>query len=240
LRLIKLERKRCKTRNFTVPAHNPSLHEAFAQRWPHHIVRDALVRQYSLKERYFDKARFDAGYADLKRFTLERCWQPFIPTRAENCALMAAGRKIEYRWPLLDIRLVRLFLAIPSEENYHRGMGRYLHRRAVNGIVPEMVAWKQTKDMGRITVPSRGEAHPWPGLPVSGLPPALAACIETEELDLQIETGRQNMCADMGKDKKMQYSRNMRALRDISAWMEFTETRRPGIIEFRQAGSAAL
>ena len=148
LRLIKMEWRRRKPGNFTVPAYNPRFYEAFKQRWPHRIVRDELVRRYNLEERYFDTARFDAGYTDLKRFTLEKRWQPFVPTRMENCTLMAAGRKIEYRWPLLDIRLVRLFLSIPSEENYYRGMGRYLHRRAIDGIVPKMVTWKQSKDMG--------------------------------------------------------------------------------------------
>jgi len=78
-----------------------------------------LAEKYNLKQRYFDTARFDAGYTDLKRFTLEKRWMPFVPTRMENCILMAAARKIEYRWPLLDIRLVKLFLSIPSEENYY-------------------------------------------------------------------------------------------------------------------------
>ena len=72
------------------------------------------MEKYDLKQRYFDLARFDAGYTDLKRFTLENRWAPFVPTRMENCTLMAAARKIEYRWPLLDVRLVKLFLGIPS------------------------------------------------------------------------------------------------------------------------------
>jgi len=66
----------------------------------------------------------------------------------ENCFLMAAARKIEYRWPLLDVRLVRLFFQVPACEHFYRGMGRYLHRRAINGVVPDLVAWKKSKYMG--------------------------------------------------------------------------------------------
>ena len=98
LRLVKLELKRRTTHNFTMPDYNPRFYEAFKRLWPHQIVHDGLVRRYNLEERYFDEARFDAGYTDLKRFTLEKRWQPFIPTRMENCTLMAVDRKIEYRW----------------------------------------------------------------------------------------------------------------------------------------------
>ena len=99
LRMIKLGFKKIKTRDFTIPGYTPRFYEAYTKRWPHQIVRQKLVGKYNLKERYFDKARFDSGYTDLKKFTLENRWAPFVATRMENCTLMAAARKIEYRWP---------------------------------------------------------------------------------------------------------------------------------------------
>lgn len=64
---------------------------------------------------------------------------------------MAAARKIEYRWPLLDVRLVKLFLSIPAEETYFRGMGRYLHRRAINGVPPILARLDTTLGQGTIS-----------------------------------------------------------------------------------------
>jgi asparagine synthase (glutamine-hydrolysing) len=67
----------------------------------------------------------------------------------ENCTLMAAARNIEYRWPLLDVRLIKLFLSIPSIEKYNHGTSRLLHRRAINDVVHHKVVWKPSKDMGQ-------------------------------------------------------------------------------------------
>lgn len=223
LRMIKMELRRLKTDNFTVPEYNPRFYDAYRMRWPHRIVRDNLVSRYNLEERYFDEARFDAGYRDLKRFTLERRWQPFVPTRMENCTLMAAGRKIEYRWPLLDIRLVRLFLSIPSEENYYRGMGRYLHRRAIDGVVPEMVAWKPGKDMGAVMGQGmRGMDHLLQ-FPVPDLHPALAAYINTESLEHQIEQLPALMAAAPEDGKRFQYYKNVQAVLYLNTWMNYIE-----------------
>lgn len=223
LRLVKLELKRRTSHNFTTPAYNPRFYEAFNLRWPHQIVRDELVRRYNLEERFFDGARFDAGYTDLKRFTLEKRWQPFVPTRMENCILMAAGRKVEYRWPLLDVRLVRLFLSIPSEENYHRGMGRYLHRRAIDGIVPKMVTWKQGKDMGSLIGQDRREANQAVHFSASDLHPALAAYIDMEKLNRQIERRSSLSDACMERNNRFQFSQNIRSVKEVSIWMKYID-----------------
>lgn len=67
----------------------------------------------------------------------------------ESCTLLAAAQGIDYQWPLLDSRLIQQFLSTPSlEKRGPGGMGRYLHRRAVSGIVLPRVVWKPGKDMG--------------------------------------------------------------------------------------------
>lgn len=224
LRMIKMELRRRKTKNFTASSHNPAFYETYRQRWAHHIIRPELVQRYGLEERYFDEARFDAGYTDLKRFTLEKRWMPFIPTRMENCTLMASGRKIDYRWPLLDIRLVRLFLAIPSEENFYRGMGRYLHRRAINGVVPDLVAWKPGKDMGAV-LGGQGarDMDRLRQLTLTALHPALANHLDTDKLKQQIEQFSAVLGTPPGDNKKNQYTRNIRAAQSLSEWLEYLE-----------------
>lgn len=225
LRLIKMEFRRRSTHNFETPAYNPRFYEAYKQRWPHQIVRDELVKCYDLEQRYFDDARFDAGYTDLKRFTLEKRWRPFVPTRMENCTLMAAGRRIEYRWPLLDIRLVRLFLSIPSAENYYRGTGRYLHRRAIDGIVPKMVTWKQGKDMGAVIVPDMHKPNHLLPFAASDLHPAMAEYVDTEKLRQQTELSTPPTIGGGNRDiRRMQVRVNNIAVMHVSAWMKLIDS----------------
>lgn len=223
LRLINLERKRLGSNNFTEPAYDQSFSNEYNMNWRHHVVRDDLIIKYGTESLFNDEARFHTGYTDLKRFTLERRWHPFIPTRMEQCSLMAAARKVEYRWPLLDVRLVRLFLSIPSEENFYRGMGRYLHRQAVAGIMPDMVTWKQTKDMGRVIGPDHGDIDHLLNFSLTGLHPAVAEYIDTGKLNLQLK-----QLASLSRverlDKKWNlFKRNLRAAGNISDWLKYLE-----------------
>jgi len=105
-----------------------------------HGIRDRLLRRVGA---------YDFGERTLSEFCLDR-WDdnPIFTARLENCTLVAAGRGLDYRWPLLDVRLIAFFLTIPAEETFGPdGMDRYLHRRAVAGLLPDFVVWKH-KSMG--------------------------------------------------------------------------------------------
>jgi len=217
LRLLRLGLKQIQTKNFTRPEYNPRFYQAYQQRWEQQIVRQEWVDRFNLKERYLDEARVDAGYTDLKKFTLEKCWQPFVPTRLENCTLMAAARKIEYRWPLLDIRLVKLFLSIPAAEHFYRGMGRYLHRRAVQGVVPELVTWKRSKDMGH-QVRSGDEVNT-AQFALDEIHPCLLQLIDVEKFREQIATGSW-VRGPHRNNLDFQKSRNFRLVRNLDLWLK--------------------
>jgi len=90
---------------------------------------------------------YDAGCESVNEFSLTNRWSPDMTQRLEDCSLAAASYGIEYRWPLLDMRLVELFLSIPSEYKLRHGLPRYLHRKSIQGLVPEYLIWKD-KDMG--------------------------------------------------------------------------------------------
>jgi asparagine synthase (glutamine-hydrolysing) len=122
--------------------------EAYNKRWPHHVINDELVHAYALKDAWDAEGLFDYGYNNLDQFTLENRLAPFISTRTEECTLLAGTYGIEYRWPLLDVRLIQAFLSIPSCEKYYRGIGRYLHKRAIVDIVPKNIVDQHSKYMG--------------------------------------------------------------------------------------------
>ncbi len=115
----------------------------------HLALRSDVLERHHLVERYVAGFRFDEGYRTINEFALDnRLNAAFVPTRLETCTLMAQSRGVEYRWPLLDVRLVQQYLSTPAIEKKRRGFGRYLHRRALTGAVPPSVQWKESKYMG--------------------------------------------------------------------------------------------
>jgi Asparagine synthase (glutamine-hydrolyzing) len=132
------------------PDYNPRFLEAWNARWPHQLLKPDVVDRLGLYDQYMETARYDAPYRRINDFILQGLLtMPYIATRLENCTLMAAAYGIDYRWPLWDVRLVQQYLSTPSIEKVGpRGVGRYLHRRAIDHIVPKQVAWKPSKDMG--------------------------------------------------------------------------------------------
>jgi len=75
---------------------------------------------------------------------------PHVSARLESCTLVAAARGLDYHWPLLDTRLVQQYLSTPAiEKGGPRGMGRYLHRRAMDRRIPERITWRVKKDTGQ-------------------------------------------------------------------------------------------
>ncbi len=70
---------------------------------------------------------------------------PHVPLRMEYSSIAAAAHRIEYRYPLLDTRLLEFHLAVPANLKRKNGCGRYLFRRAIEGIVPPGIQWRQDK-----------------------------------------------------------------------------------------------
>ncbi len=132
------------------PEYRPAFYKAWQARWPHRILRNEIAEKHNIYQRYMETARYDAPYRSISDFILQHLLRmPYISERLENCTLMAASYGTEYRWPLWDIRLVQQYLSTPAIGRVGgNGIGRYLHRKAVNGIVPERVTWKSCKNMG--------------------------------------------------------------------------------------------
>lgn len=134
----------------TNSAYNPAFLKAWQQRWPHQLLRPEVAQRLNLYERYMETARYDAPYRRINDFILQHHLRRMqLTARLEDCTLMSAAYGVDYRWPLWDARLVQQYLSTPGIEKVGpKGIGRYLHRRAIDGIVPKRVAWKPKKDMG--------------------------------------------------------------------------------------------
>lgn len=127
---------------------NKCMTQGYTKQWLKHVIKDELVQSYALNDAYNAQLLHNDKYQSLDQFTLENRLVPFVSTRTEECTLIAGTYGIEYRWPLLDVRLIQAFLSIPSSEKYHCGVGRYLHKRAVAKAIPENIIAQRSKYMG--------------------------------------------------------------------------------------------
>lgn len=90
--------------------------------------------------------------ADLRASQCWRVTHTHVPARLEYSSIEAAAHRLEYRYPLLDIRLIEFHLATPSRLKRKNGYGRYLFRKAIEGIVPPEIQWRD--DKRRAAVPA--------------------------------------------------------------------------------------
>jgi asparagine synthase (glutamine-hydrolysing) len=68
-----------------------------------------------------------------------------LTERMESWADNGGQRGLEYRFPLLDRRVVEFALGIPGRLYNSRGWKRYLFRQTASGVLPEEVSWHQSK-----------------------------------------------------------------------------------------------
>lgn len=212
LALLRLIKRIC-VHKFAAPAeYCPRFLSAWQKRWPHQPLRPEVVKAFDLEKAYFDTARFDAGYKDLNRFTLENRFAPFVPTRMNNCTQMADAYGIDYAWPLLDVRLISFFLSVPTEYKLGK-MGRYFHRKAMDGVVPDAVNWKPSKDMGSSSF------HPLESRSLPQLNPELHPDL-LPLIDPDAVQGRRDALAHSEIGKRLLIQRGIDAINLLDLWLK--------------------
>lgn len=68
-----------------------------------------------------------------------------LSDRLENSYFQAQQRNIEYAYPLLDVKLLRLVYSLPADYNYRNGIGRYLMRDAMKDLLPDEIRLRNNK-----------------------------------------------------------------------------------------------
>ncbi|MFC2152303.1 asparagine synthase-related protein [Bacteroidota bacterium] len=105
-------------------------------------INKTFSRKHNQKKRYLEDS---INSSSLQVRNIEKIVHPHVSQRLEYCALIARKYGIEYRYPLLDKRLIEYYLAIPTRLKARNGIGRYIIRRAIEGIVPERIQWRNDK-----------------------------------------------------------------------------------------------
>ena len=207
------------------PPYNPQYLAAWKARWSSLLLRPEVAARMTLYPRYLEGARHDAPYRRINDYIVHGLLKkPYIVARLENCSLMAAHFGVDYRWPFWDVRLVQQYLSTPSIEKFGpSGMGRYLHRRAVAGIVPAEVAWKPTKSMGEGPLRRLLQGEGLRDLGRQGRSLEADLCPELDELVDRDRFRQQIKRALEGGDDwqfALNFRRNVVALSWLDAWLK--------------------
>ena len=95
-----------------------------------------------------ENANYMSPHNSINAHAIAMLEKPFVSTRTESCTLMAAAHGLDHYWPLLDVDLIEGWLTAPAIEKASGNHGRFLHRRAVEGIMPPAIQWQRGKHMG--------------------------------------------------------------------------------------------
>ncbi len=70
---------------------------------------------------------------------------PHVAYRLEDSALGAASYGVDYRYPLLDVRLLQFCLDLPTKHKRHKGVRRIIIREASRDLLPDLVRLRDNK-----------------------------------------------------------------------------------------------
>jgi asparagine synthase (glutamine-hydrolysing) len=107
-------------------------------------MNQSFAKKLDIKNHYFKYYRKPQTFS-LQEKNIERVTHPHVSQRLEYCSLIARKYGIEYRYPFLDKRLIECYLALPTRLKARNGIGRYAIRKAIEGIVPEKIQWRNDK-----------------------------------------------------------------------------------------------
>ncbi len=108
-------------------------------------IEPSFARRLGLDDRLRppDPSPWRGSYARADvRWQLESGWEALMKEQLERGA---AACGVEYRHPLYDRRLVEFALALPEEQRQRADAGKVVLRRALGGLLPEVVCRRTSK-----------------------------------------------------------------------------------------------
>ena len=129
----------------TLPLLHPALVPSLAG-WH----RGRPIRRRSLIDAAFARRAKPLGVREKRAIGVRETQLRLLRTghlaeRIEGWAASGGARGIEYRYPLLDRRLLEFALALPPEQFRRGRWGRWLFRHGCRTLLPPEVCWNRTK-----------------------------------------------------------------------------------------------
>jgi asparagine synthase (glutamine-hydrolysing) len=136
---------------YNLIAFNKDKSSFWIEKFENLAINKAFSKKLEIKERHLTFYK-KSGNVSLQENAIERICHSHVSQRLEYCSLIARKYGIEYRYPLLDIRLIEFYQSMPSRLKAQDGIGRFAIRKAIEGIVPEKIQWRN--DKSGATIPS--------------------------------------------------------------------------------------
>jgi asparagine synthase (glutamine-hydrolysing) len=131
----------------------PELSDVKAEPLPLELLTPAFAARLSSVTPYpLDSMRERPGVHNYQTLLLNA---GHLTERLEAWAVNASLRGMEYRYPLLDVRVVEFALGVPERLFHYRGWKRYLFRETTSGILPSNLRWNKYKSEPAIIRASR-------------------------------------------------------------------------------------
>lgn len=188
--------------------------------WERCLLHPDAIAAHGIQDMLFDRVQ-RMPFSSLNRDIIDRRLGAQMSTRLESGTLATAAYGMEYRWPMLDRRLIAQYLATPSIEKRKALMGRYLHRRAVSGTIPDTILWKPDKRLGGMQ-PLTNEQFPMGSDEYATLHPGVADLLDKG----RIATGYSTMNAVIQGTKDTNTIRylpfQLQRIRKVSRWLNTT------------------
>ncbi|MFB9979074.1 lasso peptide isopeptide bond-forming cyclase [Mesorhizobium kowhaii] len=110
------------------------------------LINPDLARRTELVDRFHRAGYMPPGVQASD--ALSHRWilsNGYVPHAFEVLDKAAANFGVEPRYPFWDKPLVEFCLGLPGEEKLSHGFGRYVLRRAMEGVLPAAVQWRRDK-----------------------------------------------------------------------------------------------
>ena len=153
-------------------------------------------RRWLIDPAFARRARLPAAWGreiGVRRSQLGLLQAGHLADRIEGWAASGARRGIEYRYPLLDRRLLEFALGLPPEQFRRGRWGRWLFRHGCAPMLPAEVCWNRSKHDPARSEPLRdtiGEALPAIRQRLAAHPMARASYVDMPRLRERLEAER--------------------------------------------------
>ena len=102
-----------------------------------------LKLAYNVKNRFFRNILLKDGESVRKR-QYNIIMHNHISARLEESYLSTKSRRIEYRYPFLDVKLIEYYFSLPAKFKYNNGYGRWIFRKVMEEILPQEILWEKS------------------------------------------------------------------------------------------------
>ena len=174
------------------PGARPVVDRLRRGKWP--LRKDPFINpEFARRVRLLPRHVFPrAGVRAMQLAFLQR---GHLGLRMEGWAASGARHGIEYRYPLLDRRVLEFALGLPPEQFRRAGGNRWLMRRALAPILPPQVCWNANKrDPARFGALEDALAEALPAvrslLEARAAPPSRSRYLDMPRLTAQLDAVR--------------------------------------------------